>query len=211
MRVELWVDLVCPWCPIGMRRLETALDHLGHDFATTVALHSLPLTPPVPYRPGRLLPAHVAAAGLPPAQVEQRIAYVGALAAAEGLAYRLELARPVDTFDAHRLTHWAGRHGLRPALTERLARAFTGEGLDLSDPDTLVELATQVGLEADPARTVLAGDAHAAQVRAEARRGGELGAAGVPFLAVDGRPWAAGMRETAELVRLLEAALASPA
>lgn len=206
--VELWIDLVCPWCPIGRQRLESALHRLGHRFETTVSLRSLPLPPPVPYQAGRLLPAHAAAAGLTHRQVEQRIAYVTQLAAAEGLVYHLDRARPVETLDAHRLTHWADRSGRRLALTERLARAFTGQGRDLSDHATLAELAAQVGLDADEALRVLDGDAFADQVRAEARRARELGAAGVPFLAVQGGPCGGGVPETAELVRLLRPALA---
>ncbi|MEY9847300.1 putative DsbA family dithiol-disulfide isomerase [Streptacidiphilus sp. BW17] len=203
MHVELWVDLVCPWCPIGRRRLERAVVGLGHRFEDTVSLRSLPLPPPVPYRAGRLLPAHVAAAGMTHRQVQQRIAYVTELAAAEGLEYHLDKARPVDTFDAHRLTHWADRRGLRPTLTERLARAFTGEGIDLSAHTTLAALAAEVGLDADEAATVLAGDAFADHVHAEERRARLLGAAGVPFLAVQGRPCSGGVPETDELARLL--------
>src|SRR5258708_12991676 len=106
---------------------------------------------------------------------------VTALAAQEGLDYHFELAHPVNSFDAHRLIHLAAHHDLQGEMKERLQRAYFTEGALMTDPDTLVRLAVEVGLDADETRSMLASDAYADDVRADIRRARALGINGVPF------------------------------
>ena len=108
-------------------------------------------------------------------------------AAGEGLAFALDAVKVGNTFDAHRLLHFAAEHGRREALGERLFTAYLGEGAALGDVETLVSLAAEVGLDADAARTMLASDQHADAVRQDEREAQMIGVTGVPFFVLDRR------------------------
>jgi predicted DsbA family dithiol-disulfide isomerase len=207
VRVELWVELVCSWCPIGKRHLDIALARFEHDSEIKLVLRSLPLGAGTPTKPDLLFPAYLAAVtGMTSEEVAQRIAVVTQLATKVGLEYRLDRARPADPFDAHRLTHLADRHELRAVLTERLMRGYTQDGVDIANHDTLTELAETVGMDPDEVRTVLTTDAYADAVRAEARRARELRADGTPFLVIEGHYRVSGMRSVTDLLQLLDVA-----
>src|SRR3712207_1039332 len=125
------------------------------------------------------------------------------VAAAEGLDFRFEIAREGSTFDAHRLLHLAAAHGRQDALEERLMRAFLTEGDLISDPATLERLADDVGLNAAAVRQTLAGDAYAAEVRADEQAATALGISAVPFFVVDRAIGAAGAQPPEVLLDLL--------
>ncbi|MDX3850669.1 DsbA family oxidoreductase [Streptomyces sp. AK02-01A] len=186
IRVEVWSDVVCPWCYIGKRRLEKALAGFEHADEVEVVWRSFQLDPAYPKGPGR--PVYEALAektGGSTAQVRAMTAQVAALAEQEGLVYDFDRATMANTFDAHRLAQLAKAHGLGAEMHERLLSAQLTEGESLGDTETLVRLGAEVGVPADEARRVLAGDEYAADVAADIREARTLGATGVPFFVLD--------------------------
>lgn len=205
MRVEIYGDVLCPWCYIGKRRVAAALKQLADRDAVEVVWRS--------YELGQRnrVPGPTAAeelAGMWGDRADARLAHIQALGAAEGLALNLHLARPVTTFDAHRLSHLAAARGLAETMLERLLRAYHTEGLNIADRSTLEGLGVEVGLGGSEVAEVLAGDAYAAEVRRDEQRARERGVTSVPAVVIDGRSPVSGVQPPAELRRLLEEALA---
>jgi predicted DsbA family dithiol-disulfide isomerase len=186
VQVEVWSDVVCPWCYIGKRRLEKALAGFEHADEVEVVWRSFQLDPSYPK--GVRQPVFEALSekvGGSLSQVRAMTDRVKALAAEEGLEYDFEHSTMVNTFDAHRLTHLAKAHGLGPQMHERLMRAQLIEGETLDDTDTLVRLSGEVGVPADEVRRVLAGDDFTKDVEQDIREAAMLGATGVPFFVLD--------------------------
>src|SRR5689334_19184231 len=182
MKIEIWSDIACPWCYIGRRRLETALSQFEHRDQVEIIWRSYQLDPNAPRENTMTVNENLAHKyGMSLKEAEAKHAQVTALAAQEGLDYHFEKAHPVNSFDAHRLIHLAAHHGLQGQMKERIQKAYFTDGLTVSDPDTLVQLATDVGLDADETRQMLQSDTYAAQVRADVQRARMIGINGVPF------------------------------
>ena len=206
MLLEVWVDIMCPWCYIGKRRLATALDRFGGAERPAVSWRSFELRPEQSRTPGPTLgEGMVKWRGLTEAQVTKLFARIRGLGAAEGLELNVATARPVSSFDAHRLTHLADRYGLRDAMTERLFRAYLTENRNVADHAELVALATEAGVDPAAAAEVLVGDAYATEVRAEAR---EPGITSVPTVVVDRQYGVAGGLDADDYLALLQRAAA---
>ncbi len=189
MRVEIWSDVVCPWCYVGARRFSTALDRF--DGEVELSYRAFELDPTVP--PGGMdLAGYLARKfGSPAAmdRVHDRLAHVGADV---GVDFRWDGKRRVNTFDAHRLGVWAERAGgaeVRAALEERLFRAYFTDNYDVSDHATLARLAADVDLDPGAAAETLATGAGADRVRAEEAQATELGIGAVPTFVIE-RRWA---------------------
>jgi predicted DsbA family dithiol-disulfide isomerase len=186
VQIEVWSDIVCPWCYIGKRRLEKALESFEHADEVELVWRSFQLDPTFPQ--GVREPVYDSLAkkmNATPDQVRQMTDQVKQVAAQEGLHYEFENAVMVNTFDAHRLTHLAKAKGLGDQAHERLMRAQLVQARVLDDVDTLVELAGEIGLDTEEARTVLTGDAYTAEVQDDIRTAQQLGATGVPFFVMD--------------------------
>ncbi|MEU0038409.1 MULTISPECIES: DsbA family oxidoreductase [unclassified Streptomyces] len=188
MRVEIWSDIACPWCYVGKARFEKALDAFPHRDEVEVVHRSFELDP------GRakgdvqpVLAMLTKKYGMSEAQAQAGEENLGTQAAAEGLAYRTRDRDHGNTFDMHRLLHFAKEQGRQDELIGLLYRAnFAEERTVFGDDERLVELAVAAGLDADAARTVLADpQAYADDVRADEREAAELGANGVPFFVLD--------------------------
>lgn len=187
MNIEIWSDVVCPWCYIGKRRLETALSRFPHVDDVTVIWRSFELNPSAPKtstESTRQMLARKYGVSLEQADAMQE--RVGGLAAQEGLNYRLELTKPESSFDAHRLLHFAKEYGRQDALKERLFAAYFTEGASLGDPETLIALAVDAGLEKQAVADVLARGDYAGAVRADREQAARLGIQGVPFFVITG-------------------------
>ncbi len=210
MQVEIWSDVVCPFCYVGKRRFESALADFPHRDHVTVTWRSFELDPNAPRTvEGSLVDRLAAKYGVPRAQAVAMNANMVAMAAGEGLDFHLDDARPGNTFDAHRLLHHAAEHGLQDAMKERLLLAYFTEGRTIGVADTLVELAVEVGLDANAVRTVLAGDDHAEAVRADERDGARLGIQGVPFFVLDRAFGVSGAQPVEVFAQALEQAWAA--
>ncbi|TDD81525.1 DsbA family oxidoreductase [Actinomadura rubrisoli] len=205
MKVEIYADVLCPWCYIGKRRLTAALEGLADRTGVEIVWRGYELAPGEGRVPGPT--AAEAMAGWWGDQTADRIARIQALGAAEGLELNLHLARPVNTFDAHRLCRLAADHGRADQMMERLLGAYHSEGLNVADPQILQRLGEEAGLVSARVRAVLAGDDYAKQVRADRRRAAEHGVTGVPSLVIDGRQPVSGVQPAGELRRLLERGL----
>ena len=209
MKVEIWSDVVCPWCYIGKRRFETAL--AGFDGAADVEVtwRSFQLNPEQPRGARTTHDEYLRAKiGGSPEQVQVLNTRVTALAATEGLAYDFERYQVINTFDAHRVAHLGRVAGLGDAIQERLLRGQLVEGEVLDDPDTLVRLGEEVGLAGDEIRDVLATDRYAAEVNADIREAGVLGITGVPFFVIDRRYGISGAQPAELLLQALTMARA---
>jgi predicted DsbA family dithiol-disulfide isomerase len=210
--VEVWSDVVCPWCYVGKRRFETALAGFAHRDAVDVTFRSFQLDPTAPASYGTNSSGLLAAKyGLSEEKAAQMNAEMTALAAAEGLDYHLADTRPGNTFDAHRLVHLAEERGLGLAMSERLFRGYFTEALAIGDHAELVRMAAEVGLDPAEAEAVLAGDAYADAVRADIEEARNLGCQGVPFFVVNRTYGVSGAQTPAHLLDVLERAWADTA
>ncbi|ALG11052.1 DsbA family oxidoreductase [Kibdelosporangium phytohabitans] len=186
MRVEVFADVICPWCYIGKRRLSAAVAGIAEP--PEVVWRSFQLDPEASTVPGET--ADVLMAQWWADRAAQRVAQIKVIGAGDGLELNLHTARPVNTFDAHRVLHLAGEHGRQDQAWERLLRGFHTEGENIADPGTLVRLGADAGLPKDDVHDVVNGDAYARAVEADRQRAAELGVNGVPSLvAGDGTPF----------------------
>jgi predicted DsbA family dithiol-disulfide isomerase len=186
MKVEVWADVVCPWCYIGRKRFDRALAGFPGRESVEVVYRSFELDPGAPTETDRTLDEILAAKyGLSPAEAHAANERVTKAAATEGLEFHLDKARPSNTFDAHRLLQLAKVRRIRPTVEERFLRAYFSEGESLADPETLLRLSTEAGLKEEDVRHVLAGQAFTLQVRADETEAAALGAEGVPYFLFD--------------------------
>lgn len=207
MKVEIWSDIACPWCAIGKRRFERAIEAFEHRHAVDVVWRSFELDPAAPRRRELSQPAHLATKyGVTLAQAQAMNVRMSAEAAKEGLRFDLDRARVGNTFDAHRLIHFAEAHGRRDEIVDRLFRAYLGEGRAIGEREVLVEIAAEARLDPEAARTMLASDAYAAAVRADEARARMFGISGVPFFAIDERVGVSGAQPSEALLEVLREA-----
>lgn len=209
MKIEIWSDVVCPWCYIGKRRFETALARFEHREQVELRWRSFELDPGAASSVGATLSQaeHLAQhKGLPIEQVWTMMDRVTQVAASVGLDYRLELTRPGNTFDAHRLLHLALARGVQDEMKERLDSATFTEGLSVSDHAELTRLAVEVGLDRDEVTEVLASQRYAEEVRADEDLARRYGISGVPFFVVGGRYGVSGAQEPEAILEVLERA-----
>jgi predicted DsbA family dithiol-disulfide isomerase len=205
MLVEIWSDVACPWCYVGKRRFERALSAFEHRDEVEVRWRSFELDPAAPLevegdRATRIAEKY----GTTVEEAREMERRMVETAAAEGLDFHFEIARSGSTFDAHRLVHLAHEHGLQDAMKERLLRGYFSEGDRMSDHESLVRLAGEVGLDEDEVRAMLNGDRYGAEVRDDERTATQLGIRAVPTFVIDRALGASGAQPPSELLGLLE-------
>jgi len=207
MKIEIWSDVVCPWCYIGKRRLERALGQFEHAGEVEITWRSFQLNPDTP--PGTAVPTLDYLTRRFGPQATAMTTRVAELARAEGLDFDFGAALTVNTLDAHRLLHLAADLGVGDAAKERLLRAHFTEGADLSDPDTLTRLLTEAGADEARVRGVLASDEYADAVRADFEQARMLGASGVPFFVIDRKYGVSGAQPAETFLHALRTAHAA--
>ena len=197
MRIDIWSDIVCPWCYIGKRRFERALAGFAHRDAVEIVHRSFHLYPASPrgtahsHRDGLM-----SKYGLSESQADARQVEMERTAAQEGLEFHLVGGVTGNTFDTHRLLHLARSRGIQGAVLERLYRAHFTEQRSIFDVESLVALAAEAGLDATEALGVLRGDAYAEVVAADLQEARERGIGGVPSYLLDRRHSVSGARPT---------------
>ena len=212
MKIEIWSDVVCPWCYIGKRHLESALATLSAEdpelaAEIVVEWRSFELDPTAPTdEPIDLATMLAEKYGTTRDGALSMMANVSEVAAQAGLDYRFDLTTRSNSFDAHRLIHFAAEHGRQGEMKERLLAAYFCEGARLSDRTTLATLAAEVGLAPDEVSTMLAGETFSTEVRSDERRARELGISGVPFFLVDGVAGVSGAQPPERLVQMIRQA-----
>jgi len=205
VEVEIWSDVVCPWCYIGKRRFETALNAFGHPVEVVWRSYELnPNAPPL--RDGSSLERIARKYGITVEEAASQYRRITELAAAEGLDYQLDRARSGRSFDAHRLLHLARERGVQDAVKERLLAGYLQDGVAIGLPEELTPLAVSAGLDAGEVESVLAGDAYGDEVRADEARAIEIGITGVPFFIVDGRFAIPGAQDPETILAILKRA-----
>jgi predicted DsbA family dithiol-disulfide isomerase len=201
MQVEIWADVACPWCYIGKRRFEQALDRFEGRDEVHVTWRAFQLDPAAPPEREGSSAAHIARKyGMSEEDAQARQAQIAALAAADGLDLRFEGVRTGNTFDAHRVVALGASLGRQGEVLERLFRAYFTEGAPLSDHETLRSLYADLpGID-----ELLAGDGFADSVNADQELAAAIGIRGVPFYAVDRRIGATGAQDAEVLLDMLE-------
>lgn len=209
MQIEIWSDVICPWCYIGKRRFEQALAACPQRSQVQVVWRSFELDPGAPQQYSGTLEELLAHKyGVSAQQAAAMNARVTGLAQEAGLEYRLGQARPGNTFDAHRLLHYAASKGLGDRATERMMHAYFSEALPVGERAALVRLAPEFGLTGDEAQAMLEGGQFAGEVRADEQRAAQLGVSGVPFFAFDGKFGISGAQPVETFAEALRQALA---
>jgi predicted DsbA family dithiol-disulfide isomerase len=186
MLVEIWSDVVCPWCYIGKRRFESALRRFEQADEVDVRWRSFELDPRAPDQRTGDTAAHLARKyGMSLDQARARLRSLDELAGAEGLAFRLAETKGGNTLAAHRLIHLGHEHGIGDEVKETLLHAYFVEARPVSDADALVEIGEQAGLARTDVLELLASHRFTDAVRADEAEAARLGVTGVPFFVFD--------------------------
>lgn len=204
LTVEIWSDLICPWCWIGKRRFDEALAAFAHADRVDVALRAYRLMPGQPVEPVEAMLA--AKYRMSASQVDQMLRQVTDAAASVGLRYDLPGTLVGDTLDAHRLVKLAEATGRAHALTERLYRAYFCEHGSLFDHTALADFAVEAGLERAAVEAALRGDAYRDEVEADGARAAQIGGRGVPLFVFGGRYAVSGAQPADVFAQALEQA-----
>jgi predicted DsbA family dithiol-disulfide isomerase len=212
VQVEIWSDIACPWCYVGKRRFEAALARFEHRDDVQVTWRSFELDPSAAHEREGERAQHLADKyGMSIEQAREREQQMTETAAGDGLDFRFDIARSGNTFDAHRILHLAQEHGQQDAMKERLLRAYLSEGELISDHDTLVRLAAEVGVPRDEAIDTLASDRFTQEVRDDEHTAGQFGISAVPTFVIDRALGASGAHPPDALLELLRQGWAAQA
>jgi predicted DsbA family dithiol-disulfide isomerase len=210
MQVEIWSDVICPWCYIGKRRFEMALANFAQKESVTVIWRSFELDPKSPQQyPVTLEEMLSRKYNVSLQEAAAMNARVSGLAQEIGLNYQLSTARPGNTFDAHRLLHFATSRQLGDKATERMMQAYFSESLAIGDRTALAKLATEFGTDESEALAMLESDAYSAEVRADEALAAKYGISGVPFFVINEKVGISGAQPVETFAQALEQAAAS--
>ncbi|MDT8716891.1 DsbA family oxidoreductase [Clostridium sp. 19966] len=182
MKIEVWSDFVCPFCYIGKRRLENALDKFEHKDEVEVVFKSFELDPEAKKKYDESIHEIIAKKyGISVAEAKASNDQLVAQAKALGLDYNFEDIKPTNTFDAHRLYHYAKAQGKLKEFSERTLKAYFVDSLNISDYNVLADLASEVGLDREKALKVLEDNEYSEDVRKDEQKAAQLKISGVPF------------------------------
>lgn len=209
MKIEVWSDIMCPFCYIGKRRFEEALNSFPHKDNVQVEWKSFLLNPEMETDPGKNLHEFLAAhKGIPLEEAREMNAYVSRMAEASGLTYNLDNAIPANSFNAHRLLHFAKQHGRQAEAGEMLFSAYFTEGQNIDDAGTLLAIASKAGLDAAEFAKAMGEGAFAQEVVTDMQEAQDLGVRGVPFFVFNRKYAVSGAQETNAFLEVLERAYA---
>jgi len=181
LKVEIWFDYSCPFCYIGRRKFEAALEQFEHKKEVEIVLHSFELIPDFHPQEGKSIYESISKlAGMSTSQARKAYMQVTDVAEKAGLDYCFEKTIPANTFNAHRLTHYAATYGRAFELSERILKAYFTDGLNINDYKTLALLAGEVGLDETESLTILKNRQYADDVHEDEKNGHLAGVQGVP-------------------------------
>jgi predicted DsbA family dithiol-disulfide isomerase len=204
MKVEIWSDVVCPFCYLGKRKFENALAQFEYKDQVEVVWHSFQLDPDSHYQPGVTIADYlVKRKGYDVEDIKEMHSELKERGAAVGLVFNQEMAVPANTFDAHRLIHLAAAKGLQNEAEERLFKAYFTEGKNIEDKATLSTLAGEIGLATDDVARLLTSDQYTDEVKRDIHDSKSLGIRGVPFFLIDEKISVSGAQETNYFLRAL--------
>ncbi|MDB4901438.1 MAG: disulfide bond formation protein DsbA [Mucilaginibacter sp.] len=188
MKVEIWSDVMCPFCYIGKRRFENALQHFEHKDEVEIEWKSFQLNPDLVTNPDLNINQYLAdVKGFTLDHAQQINDHVTQMAAEVGLTYNLDKAVVANSFNAHRFSHLAKKHGLGVEAEEQLFKAYFTDGKNIDDEDTLIDLGKELGLDAAEIKQALESNAYADEVKDDIDTAQYLGIRGVPFFVLNNK------------------------
>lgn len=197
MKVEIWSDVMCPFCYIGKRKFENALAQFEHKENVEIVWKSFQLNPTMKTVPGKNINQYLAEIkGWSPEQAKSMNDRVTGIAKAVGLHYDFDKAVVANSFDAHRLIQFAKTKGKGDAAEEALFKAYFTEGKNTADHAVLLDLATTIGLDAAETKQVLDSDAFSTEVRFDIAHAEQVGVTGVPFFVLGNKYAVSGAQES---------------
>ncbi len=211
MKVEIWSDIMCPFCYIGKRHYEEAVKQFADANNLEVEWKSFQLDPsiPKPYTEGKSMYQYLAERkGFSLDQSKQMHANVVQMAAKAGLTYDFDKAIVANSWDAHRVIQLAKKQGLGDAIEERFFKAYFTEGKDMADHATLIQLGKDVGLDESRVKQVLDGDEFASEVRGDIQRAQTIGVSGVPFFVFNDKYAVSGAQPSGVFLETIEKSFA---
>lgn len=205
MKVEIWSDIMCPFCYMGKRKFENALQQFAHKNEIEIKWRSFQLDPQLRNENGTNIHQYLAERkNLSVEKARNMNAQVTVIAKEVGLNFEMDKAVPANTFDAHRLTHLAGDHNLQDAAEERIFSAYFTEGKDIADSETLIQLGNEIGLSKDAVKRMLDSDVYANEVRADESEAQQLNIRGVPFFVIDRKYAVSGAQSSEVFLQALQ-------
>ncbi len=205
IKVEIWSDVVCPFCYIGKRRFEQALEKFGNSENVEIEWRSFQLDPEVKPVPGMTINEYLAKRkGVSVAEGKQMNDYMAQMAKEVGLHYDFDKAVITNTTNAHQLTHLAKKHGLQDKAEERFFAAYYTEGKDLNDPEVLVSLGQEIGLPIAEIRETLQNDTYKEAVQQDQYEAAQVGVRGVPFFVFNNKYAVSGAQPAEVFLNTLE-------
>jgi Predicted dithiol-disulfide isomerase involved in polyketide biosynthesis len=210
MKIEIWSDVVCPFCYIGKRKFEAALIDFEHAGEVEIIWKSYQLSPEMKTIPGKSIHQYLSE--------HKRISLdeatsmnnqVASWARQVGLQYDFDNAVPANTFLAHRFSHLAKKHGVQNEAEEKLFNAYFTEGKNIDDVETLARIGAELGIDATLVKSVLKSDEFADAVRNDIQEAYSLGLRGVPFFVFDRKFAVSGAQDSKVFLNTLEKAYES--
>ncbi len=207
MQVEIWSDIMCPFCYIGKRKFEAALDKFPGKEEVKIIWKSYQLDPNIKEQPGKDIYSYLAEAKGQSLEWSKKMhENVVNMAKSVGLEYNFDKAVVANSFDAHRVIQLAKKHGLGDAIEERLFKAYFTEGKNFADHETLAAIGEEIGLDRAEILQLLATNAMADNVHSDIEEGRRLGLQGVPFFVFNRKIGVAGAQDSEIFLQALEEA-----
>lgn len=207
MKVEIWSDVMCPFCYIGKRRFEKALENFSHKANIEVIWKSFQLNPAMKTEPGKNINQYLAEVkGWSLSQAREMNERVTAMAKEVGLDYDFDKAVVANSFDAHRLVQLAKANGKADAMEEALFNAYFTQGKNIADPATLTALASGIGLNEEEIARVITSRDYAEQVEEDIYEARQIGVSGVPYFVLNDRYAVSGAQATETFAGALDKA-----
>ncbi len=205
--VEIWSDLVCPFCYIGKRNFEAALSRFAQKDRVKMIWKSFELDPGAKFRPGVSIHESLAAKyGQSVEWAKKATAQVAEMAAGAGLKFAIDRTGSTNTFDAHRLVHLAAKHGVADEAEERFFAAYFVEAKQIGDKTVLAALAAEIGISPDETAALLGGDGYSKEVRDDEEEGRELGVNAVPCFIINRKYMVKGAQPPEAFLKALQTA-----
>lgn len=209
MKIEIWSDVMCPFCYIGKKKFEMAMENFSHKDKIEVEWKSFQLMPDLePGKVNDLEKILVEKKGIDPVQAKAMNAQVAQVGKQVGLSFNFDKAPAVNTFNAHRFTHFAKANGKQREAGEILFRSYFTEGKNVDDLATLIQLGTEIGLDTDALKTALENNSYADDVRKDINEARQIGVTGVPFFVFDRKQAVSGAQDPATFLKALETTFA---
>ncbi len=206
MTIEIWSDVMCPFCYIGKRKFETALTQFNHRSNIDIVWKSFQLAPDLKTNPNKNIHQFLAEhKNISLEQAKDMNDQMAQIAKQVGLQYDFDKAIPANSFNAHRFSHIAKQHGLQNDAEERLFKAYFTEGKNIDNISTLVQLGFEIGLDAEETKTILESDQYATDVHQDIYEAQQVGVRGVPFFVFNRKYAISGAQESETFLHQLVA------